>query len=192
MIIVSFCIIVILILVISALVYKIKKYKLKQKYETARPRVHPGGSAPQSLDVSALGSFYPSMSTIDYTVAYHVRDIQNRQLPEIPTQETIKEDLYENEPDLILTSTPKRQESSDYEGAYLKPTFQRTQPEQSSQRSKQDHHHATVIPTESYVSTVQLEAALPPMFHQPPRTISPMVTNEAHPLISITSTSTII
>ncbi len=103
-IIVSFFIILVLIVIVAALVYKIKKNQLKQKYEATKRQMisshrdsviispmssPPGVGGPQSLNVSALGSFYPSMATIDYTfnnsIAYHVRDIQSRRLPEPPT-----------------------------------------------------------------------------------------------------------
>lgn len=206
-IIVSFVIIVILILVISALIYKIKKYKLKQKYQMQshhHGRAN-GQSQPQSLDVSALGSYYPSMTTIDYSVAYHVRDIQARQLPAPPQpSQAIQEDLYENDPDLLAnvnhrdprSSTPKIRlstvsrplseqvtsttsaqiECTDLDG-YLRPTFPERPP---SSATVQLSDHATVIPTESYVSAVQLEA-------QQPRTISPVMTTESHPLISLSS-----
>ena len=81
-IIVSLVVIVILVIVVAFLVYKIKMFKLKQKYENRQRRLRTGSveSNPgqfESLNVTALGSYYPSMSTIAYNVpnvAYQVRE----------------------------------------------------------------------------------------------------------------------
>ena len=84
-------------------------YKLKQKYESrqrSRPRHGSIESNPpgfESLNVTALGSYYPgSMATISYnvpSVAYQVRDIQSRKLPDPPSPTLLSEveqELYEN------------------------------------------------------------------------------------------------
>ena len=65
----------------------------------------------ESLNVTALGSYYPSMSTIAYnvpSVAYQVRDIQNRKLPDPPSPTLLSEveqELYENTNLTYLTPT---------------------------------------------------------------------------------------
>ena len=237
LIIVSLVIIVILIIVVVSLVYKIKMFKLKQKYE-ARQRqlsVHYNTSvigSPQSLNVSALGNYFPSTTTIEYNVAHYVRDIQNRRLPDLPDPEhqIPVETPYENtdqSPDLIanvntrkvsgkspkITISPSlfshlkpEPECTDTDG-YLRPTFPvnpdfRARP-MTSEESVRAEEHATVIATESYVSAVQLEAVaastasisatITASTRQRPqptiRTISPIMTAESHPLISLSSTT---
>jgi hypothetical protein len=55
-----------LVFVFLLLVYKIKMYKLKQKYENQQRRHGSIESNPgqfESLNVTALGSYYPSMTT---------------------------------------------------------------------------------------------------------------------------------
>ncbi len=128
--------------------------------------------------------------------------------------------MYQNNPDVIshLAGGLKQERSStpisdcsDLEGylkptfdleaeimnEYLKPTFfpsMAAAPSTSIQiNNASQESHATVIPTESYVSAVQLQGGSANLT-QIPRTVSPgtMSTTESHPLISLTSTSTII
>ena len=107
-------VIIVLVIVVAFLVYKIKMYKLKQKYESRRHgsvASNPGQF--ESLNVTALGSYYPgSLSTIAYnvpSVAYQVRDIQSRKLPDPPSPTLLNEveqELYENSTLTYLTPTP--------------------------------------------------------------------------------------
>ena len=139
----------------------------------------------RSLRNSVLGSYYPnesvSMNTSMVTVAYHIETIQRRKLPEPPRVGGHDDDEapYANStlsPDLIpigQTSTPKlvtsSDECTDIDG-YLKPTFNEWPQVQGACANNADYC-TTVIPIESYVSSVKLENQN--VLHQPERTTSP-------------------
>ena len=108
------------------------------------------------------------------------------------------EDMYENasigSPDLlreiqqeisntviVTNSTPRRISCEDVDG-YLRPTFPERPPPATLNANSLEN--ATVIPTESYVSSVSLQGnrTTDP---QIPRTISPTTSTESHPLISL-------
>ena len=106
-------VIIVLVIVVAFLVYKIKVYKLNQKYERRHGSIASNPGQFESLNVTALGSYYPgSLSTIAYnvpSVAYQVRDIQSRKLPDPPSPTLLNEveqELYENSTLTYLTPTP--------------------------------------------------------------------------------------
>ena len=97
-----------------------------------------------------------------------------QELPQIFTRSPLGP-IKQEVPQIFVSSPRIPTECEDMDG-YLRPTF----PEQPSHATsipyQIGHYNATVIPTESYVSSVSLG-------HRPSGTISPITSTESHPLI---------
>ena len=82
----------------------------------------------------------------------------------------------------IQFMAPRRISCEDVDG-YLRPTFPERPPPAILNANSLEN--ATVIPTESYVSSVSLQGGNRTMDPQIPRTISPTTSTESHPLIPL-------
>ena len=189
---VTVILIVVLVIVIACLVYKMKMDKLKARYEASQRQLQQDLNLSRSMSVIGYNESIADTTITSVSYRPHiVPNIQNRRLPDPPSASMASvqpQDFYANNPDLIAYITPDTEEDTDdhylkptYDSEpednneYLKPTFEYPPKNLAGNLNSEPNRHATVIPTESYVSAVTLE---------PPRTISPLSQdNEIRPLI---------